>query len=425
MRFFTSDESGLIKGIDIDAKVSLLEAQSRAAKRARADAKAKTVAKSGKAGAAATAETAQSTKLDGIDMWTVSGTVSRAQGIQQMSSIKWETDTDAFVVGRNNGDVEVLSRDTGQSLYRFSEANFADKFSIKHNGRFITERRYVGLGSGDGSHFLTCTNMGEIRYQSFTGDAATLMKVSADTYRMRMHQKRPSIFAVGGREQELTVWDADTVESGSQSEYTKPKSAPLFKSKNVGNDSLDLRMPVWITDMQFMDDNASTPLVAVSTGHRQIRIYDAKAQQRPVLDWEVSKHPIYHILASHVRPEMFFADNMGNVQQLDTRMGRVVGGYKGISGAVKAMAISEDGSMIAAAGLDRFLRVYEAGGMRRALHRAYIKQRVSQVVWDWERRDLSTEEIEQKEAEDIWQNMDVLSQESSEKRPSKRKVAAA
>ncbi|KAJ2796119.1 Ribosome biogenesis protein nsa1 (NOP7-associated protein 1) [Coemansia guatemalensis] len=411
-------------GIDIDPKVSLLEAQSRAAKRLRADAKAKAVAKTGKAGTTATVETAADPKLDGINMWTVSGTVSRARGIQLMSNIKWETDTDAFVVGRNNGDVEVVGRNSGQSLYRFNEAKFADKFSIKHNGRFITERRYVGLGGSD-SHFLTCTNMGEIRYQSFSGDGAMLMKVGVDACRMRVHQKRPSVFAVGGREQELTVWDADTVEAGSQSEYTKPRSTPVFKSKNVGNDNLDLRMPVWITDMQFMDDNALTPLVAVSTGHRQIRIYDAKTQQRPVHDWEVSKHPIYHILASHVRPELFFADNMGNVQQLDTRMGRVVSGYKGIAGAVKAMAISEDGSMIAAAGLDRFLRVYEAGGMRRPLHRAYIKQRVSQVVWDWDSRDLSSEEIEQKEAEDIWQNMDVLSQEHSEKRPSKRKVAAA
>ncbi|KAJ2080744.1 Ribosome biogenesis protein nsa1 (NOP7-associated protein 1) [Coemansia sp. RSA 988] len=421
MRFFTGDESGLIKGIDIDPKVSLLEAQSRAAKRVRADAKAKTIAKTDKA---APVEPVAESKLDGIDMWTVSGTVSRAQGIQQMSNIKWESDTEAFVIGQNNGDVAVVGRDTGQSLYRFSEAKFADKFSVKHNGRFITERRYVGLGGGD-SHFLTCTNMGEIRYQSYSGDAAMLMKVSVDAYRMRVHQKRASVFAVGGREQELTVWDADTVEAGGQLGHTKPRSMPLFKSKNVGNDNLDLRMPVWITDIQFMDDNASAPLIAVSTGHRQIRIYDAKTQQRPVQNWEVSKHPIYHILASHVRPELFFADNMGNVQQLDTRMGRVVGGYKGIAGAVKAMAISEDGSMIAAAGLDRFLRVYEAGGMRRALHRAYIKQRVSQVVWDWNSRDLSSEEMEQKEAEDIWQNMNVLSRERSEKRPSKRKVAAA
>ncbi|KAJ2583374.1 Ribosome biogenesis protein nsa1 (NOP7-associated protein 1) [Coemansia sp. RSA 1836] len=187
-----------------------------------------------------------------------------------------------------------------------------------------------------------------------------------------------------------------------------------------------MRVPVWITDMQFIGDNTTTPTIAVSTGYKQIRIYDARAQQRPVHDWNVSKHLINHILVSHTKPELFFADNEGNLQLMDLRTGRIIGGYKGIAGAVKAIALSEDGTKVAAAGLDRFLRVYETHGMHRMLHRAYIKQRVTQVVWDWEHKDVNQDEIDQRDADSIWESMPKLeaSAEPRKKSSSKRKAVS-
>ncbi|KAJ2175505.1 Ribosome biogenesis protein nsa1 (NOP7-associated protein 1) [Coemansia sp. RSA 551] len=259
--------------------------------------------------------------------------------------------------------------------------------------------------------------MGEVRYQSFATSEAKLMKLPLDACRMRTHNERSSVFAVGGREHELSVWDAETLqESGAGS-----KPTPIFRAKNVANDFLNLRVPVWITDIQFTSEDATNPTLAVSTGHKQIRLYDARAQQRPVNDWEVSKHPIYHLQASHVRPELYFADNMGNVQQMDMRTGHVFGAFKGIAGAVKSISLSEDGAKIAVAGLDRYVRVFETGSMRRPLHRAYVKQRVSHVVWDWEHKDFSTQEIEEQEAEDIWETMDKA---ALKKKSNKRKAAA-
>ncbi|KAJ2394577.1 Ribosome biogenesis protein nsa1 (NOP7-associated protein 1), partial [Coemansia sp. RSA 2559] len=239
-----------------------------------------------------------------------------------------------------------------------------------------------------------------------------------------------NVFAVGGREHELSIWDIDAVRlagapcSGS---YAKPTSVPLFKAKNVADDNLGLRVPVWVTDMQFLSDDAANPRVAVSTGHRQLRIYDAKTGARPIHSWDtVSKHPIYRILASHVKPELFFADNMGNLQQLDLRMGKVVGGYKGIAGAVRDIALSEDGAMVAEAGLDRFVRVYETDGMRRLLHRAYVKQRVTHVLWDWSVKDRSHGEIEQEEVDGIWDSMTKMEHRKKRKASGiKRSTAVA
>ncbi|KAJ1942937.1 Ribosome biogenesis protein nsa1 (NOP7-associated protein 1), partial [Linderina pennispora] len=289
---------------------------------------------------------------------------------------------------------------------------FSQKLSIKSNGKFITSTQYVGVGAGP-DHFVSCTNLGQVRYQSFAG-SSTLLKLPVDACRMRTHLKRPSILAVGGREQELTVWDAETLETKKPGEFSKATSAPLFKSKNVANDNLDLRVPVWITDMQFTSDDTST--IAVASGYKHIRLYDTRANQRPVQEWSVSKHPILHLLKSHVKPELFFADNMGNLQQMDMRKGNVIGGYKEIAGAVRAIALSEDGSKIAAAGLDRFVRVYETGGTRAMLHRAYVKQRVTGLVYDWSSKDVNSDEEEQQETEAIWDSMPTAGDKSSKRK---------
>ncbi|KAJ1663992.1 Ribosome biogenesis protein nsa1 (NOP7-associated protein 1) [Coemansia sp. RSA 1813] len=429
MRFYTADEVGLVKGVDIDAKVPFLEAQAAAAKKLRLEAKSKAAKEiTGKASAtvAADQETEDSTILAGVEIWAHSGIVSRDKSIQQMTTAT-TTEGETFVVGRKNGAIEAITKTEGRPIYEYVDPQFTSTASIKHNGRLITERSFVGIGATD-EYFISCTNLGEVRYQQFNGNQdPILMKLPVDACRMRTHGKDRNVFAVGGREQELSIWDINTMTTGNSAiaTYTKPTNAPLFKSKNVAHDNLGLRVPVWITDMQFLSDDTTNPHVAVSTGHKQIRIYDAKVGSQPVHDWNtVSKHPIYHILASHVKPELFFADNVGNLQQLDLRMGRVVGGYKGIAGAVRSIALSEDGAMVAEAGLDRFVRVYETDGMRRLLHRAYVKQRVTHVHWDWSVKDLTHDEIEQQEVDELWDNMDTFHNKASSKSEKKKKRTA-
>ncbi|KAJ2236588.1 Ribosome biogenesis protein nsa1 (NOP7-associated protein 1) [Coemansia sp. RSA 485] len=420
MRFYTGDESGLIKvAVDIDHKVSLLEAQAKAAKKVRADAKAKANAKPGEK------VEIEDNKLLGVTVDIFNGSVSKERHINQMAMAEYMGES-AIFVGRKNGSIEAISKTSGQSLYEFTEPGFTDAASVKSNGKNINGREYVGLGIGS-EGFISCTNLGNVRFQRFgtseKGDGGFgLMKLPVDVCRMRAHKEKLSLFAAGGREQELSIWDAETACVGS--EYAEPRCKPLFKSENVEPDWLGLRVPVWITDMQFLDSNTTNPQMVVSTRHSHIRIYDAKAQQRPVQSWEIGKTPILHMVASHAKPEIFYSDNLGNLNQLDLRTGKVIGGYKGISGAVTDIALSEDGKRVAEVGLDRFLRVYEADGMRRMLHRAYVKQRVTNVVWDWEVKDIDQTEIDRQEAEDIWQAMDTLGQDEKRKRQGKRKVKA-
>ena len=75
------------------------------------------------------------------------------------------------------------------------------------------------------------------------------------------------LVALGGKERDLSLWDVTTGTS-------------TWLARNVPHDKLDLREPVWVTAVRFQ---ASSPhVLAAGTGYKQLRIYDARAQRRPV-----------------------------------------------------------------------------------------------------------------------------------------------
>lgn len=45
-----------------------------------------------------------------------------------------------------------------------------------------------------------------------------------------------------------------------------------LSSMQVRNDFLDLRVPVWVTDLGFVPGAASQPVIAVGTGHKQVTL---------------------------------------------------------------------------------------------------------------------------------------------------------
>ena len=59
--------------------------------------------------------------------------------------------------------------------------------------------------------------------------------------RMRQCQQAPSLVGLGGRETELQLWD-----------LARPDDGPVFTAKNVAPDKLQLRVPVWVSDLAWM-----------------------------------------------------------------------------------------------------------------------------------------------------------------------------
>lgn len=185
---------------------------------------------------------------------------------------------------------------------------------------------------------------------------------------MRVHPREHHIVATGGKEQELTLWDLkalckDTAEEETPEPATKkgkknskkaPAPAPaketekkaggpdarykskdilangqIFKAKNVKNDHLDLRVPVWNTDVQFLNQY-DTSRIAVGTRNHQIRVYDIKSgARRPAVDAEVGEMPVVAMVNGKDGSEIVFSDTVTNVYSVDTLTGAIIGQYKG------------------------------------------------------------------------------------------------
>lgn len=256
---------------------------------------------------------------------------------------------------------------------------------------------------------------------------------------MRVHPREHHVVATAGKEQELTIWDLGVLLKGpetpkkgkgkkeSKAPVEEKKGAPykskeiladgqIFKAKNVKNDHLDLRVPVWNTDLQFLNQFDITR-IAVGTRHHQIRVYDTKGARRPAVDAEVGTMPVVALVNGKDASEVVFSDTVTNVYSVDTLTGAILGQYKGkrcwqyiaakdprlgemhvyltsqlsqlyfvgFTGVATAMAAFtpfEDSTTthLVTVAMDRCLRVHEMDKTRKLLHKVYLKQRMTAVV---------------------------------------------
>lgn len=171
------------------------------------------------------------------------------------------------------------------------------------------------------------------------------------------------------------------------------------------NDFLNLEVPIHIRDLQFMNAEGNT--IATATHYHQIRIYDTKAQRRPVHDWEVGKHPLTTLRVGGEH-QLLYADTMSNVGMIDVRTGRVAAHFKGFSGAATDL-VALGNHHVASVSLDRFLRVHEMTSTFRQLeHKVYLKQRLSCILYDEDYKHPDSEEVNEEEEEALWDGLEKV-----------------
>jgi len=87
---------------------------------------------------------------------------------------------------------------------------------------------------------------------------------------MKVHPKKSNIFATGGEERELCIWDLEKMEKDDDDDNENTyKIEPIFTAKNVKHDFLNLRVPVWVTCIQWLDDDDITKII-IGTGHHHV-----------------------------------------------------------------------------------------------------------------------------------------------------------
>jgi len=205
------------------------------------------------------------------------------------------------------------------------------------------------------------------------------------------------IVATGGDEEMLKLWDLSTAQ-------------PTWKARNVPNDKLDLRVPVYVRDLDFIPKSTTAKLVT-GTAYHQIRLYDTKASQRPVWTIKPTDRAVCSVLALSDGHTIVSGDGAGDTYMVDIRNSTIVGKLKGVGGAVTCLQQSDDGKYLASASLDRFVRVYSTAS-RTLVNKVYVKQRLRACLF-FPDQDGSepADDAEDEDDDEVW---DLLAKRDSD-----------
>uniref|UniRef100_A0A6M2CRU3 Putative ribosome bioproteinsis protein nsa1 ovary overexpressed n=1 Tax=Rhipicephalus microplus TaxID=6941 RepID=A0A6M2CRU3_RHIMP len=303
----------------------------------------------------------------------------------EISCLRWKDDSESEIyAGIRSQTVKTFCPNSGICK---------DVFEVKGG-----EGPIKGLGVVNSSrNLVTCVSSGLLRVWAKDGSTEAETEVGADVFRMRQHPRKEGIVATGGKENDLKLWDLKNLQK------------PVFVAKNVRNDFLDLRVPVWVTDMDFLKD--SEKIIAI-TGHHQVRVYDPNCRQRrPVVDFEFDEYSLT-CLSLTPRPEQVVVGNShGRVGLLDIRRKGMVHVYKGVAGSIRAVCCHPTLPIVASCGLDRFVRVHDLHS-RLLITKLYLKSRLNCLLM---RTDFTIEDEEEnkdrKEAtvdDELWEEMEEV-----------------
>lgn len=336
-----------------------------------------------------------------------------------------------FSVARKDGSVQVMSTLDGsiiKDIKVYTPATIDNKKSRKISNNLKAEQ-FIGINCHDGIIYA-CTDLGKLFIiDTNVNDSELIIKSvnlnQQNLWCMKMHPKQHNIIATGGEERELCIWDLDKIKKDEEDENLL-KIEPIFTAKNVKHDFLNLRVPVWVTCIQWLDEDDITKIV-IGTGHHHIRVYDTKKARRPILSVEHGEYPIRSIALNKDKTQVIFSDTYGSVNVVDINNGKLIGSFKGFSGSVSDLWSNPEKDILATVSLDRHLRVFSTLGKRQLLHKVYLKQRINCVMGDLsfvdpsEKEEVKEEEEDEEQEEDVWETMEQIDEES-QKKTKKRKL---
>uniref|UniRef100_A0A672V9B6 WD repeat domain 74 n=1 Tax=Strigops habroptila TaxID=2489341 RepID=A0A672V9B6_STRHB len=181
-----------------------------------------------------------------------------------------------------------------------------------------------------GSSIVTCVESGLIKVWREDGTEHLSLEVGEGLCRMRQDPARPQRVGTGGRENGLKVWDLQRPEQ------------PLFRAKNVRNDWLDLRVPIWDRDLQFLPGSGR---IVTCTAHRQVRLYDpGSPQRRPVLEATFGEGPLTALAVVPGETSVVVGSARGDMAVIDLRKGRVLRSLRGGAGGGAGAPVSPPGA---------------------------------------------------------------------------------
>ncbi|XP_046400027.1 WD repeat-containing protein 74 [Ischnura elegans] len=224
---------------------------------------------------------------------------------------------------------------------------------------------------------VTAVESGEVSLWS-DGESAKLeetIKTGPCLERMRHSSYDREIIAVGGKESDLSLWNLEA------------KEKCVFRAKNVPHNHLQLRVPIWVSDMAFLPGSQK---VVTCSRYGHLRLYDPKAQRRPVLNMEIPEQALTTISACNKENHIVVGSGTGLMMLVDLRgKGLQMHHYKGFVGGIRDIACHPTDPYILSVSLDRFLRLHNLN-TKALLHKVYLKSKLNCVLM---RSDFSLKEV--------------------------------
>ncbi|VDD87135.1 unnamed protein product [Enterobius vermicularis] len=211
---------------------------------------------------------------------------------------------------------------------------------------------------------VSATESGSLCLWDQKGKALTELDAGKNLLVMIPDSNDENRCATGGKENPLKIWDLE-------------KGMKTFTAKNVRPDSLQLRVPICDNDIRFLSDARS---IVTATGTCQFRLYDPRAQRRPVKEMKWLEEPVT-ALSLCSSPNLFLAGNTrGDMGLFDIRNKMsMVCKYKGFAGSIRGIAAHSQSPYVASCSIDRFVRLHDLN-TKQLLKKVYCKVKLNRIL---------------------------------------------
>ncbi|BES88408.1 WD domain, G-beta repeat [Nesidiocoris tenuis] len=270
-----------------------------------------------------------------------------------VTSLSWATGVDngtQVIVGWANHTVKIFSPQLGKFI-KTEDRKCGDGALVsvaKHQGTMVTavDSGVVKIwkeGNSSENKIVTGTHLEKMRCKASPGGGVTI--------------------ATSGKENDLKLWDLATMKQ-------------TFNAKNVRHDELELRVPVWVTDIAFLQEK-----VAVTTKHGHVRLYDPlSSMRRPVVNVQVPEQALCSISPCFKDFHVVVGSGSGQMNLVDLRSkGVAMNKYKGFLGCVKSISASVDHPYIASVSTDRHFRLHHLE-TKDVLVKEYMQSKLTGVL---------------------------------------------
>lgn len=271
------------------------------------------------------------------------------------------------------------------------------------------------------------------------------------------------VFAYGGKEIDLKIIRLFSIDKKISKKTFENKEflkiEKILDCKNVPNDHLDMRVPVWISKIKFFEEEDSEGYKLITaTRYGQLRLYDTSKSESPLNDFKINEKPLITLnFANEDQNEIIVTDTHKLVakytlSKIDPHgfkissasagtiirpTPKLLGKYSegGNTGATFGADFAYEEGLVAVGGLDRYLRVFEIE-TRKIVAKVYVGTQISDILFldaedeeeevedggerkvqiKTKKRNITTAKDEESDEEDLWNQLEDNTTEKQKKR---------